>query len=93
MAEVERSDFSFTAAAPSIYTGGTTESGDRAEMVFCPRCGSPIYTVLLSDPDRLLIHVGTISDTDWFEPEYHVWTDHKQKWIDVEQLQPRRKTD
>lgn len=89
MAEVERSDFAFTGAAPSIYTGGVTESGNSAEMVFCGRCGSGIYTVLLSRPDRLLVQVGTLNETDWFQPEYHVWTDHKQKWINVEELQAR----
>jgi hypothetical protein len=40
MAEVDRSDFSFTAASPSIYTGGITESQNSVEMVFCPRCGA-----------------------------------------------------
>ncbi len=93
MAEVDRSDFTFTAAAPSIYTGGVTESGNAAEIVFCPRCGSSIYTVLLNDPDRLLIKVGTLDETDWFRPEYHVWTEQKQKWIDVEQLQARGESD
>jgi hypothetical protein len=92
-AEVARSDFSFTAAAPSIYTGGVTRSGNSAEMVFCPRCGSTIYTVLLNDPDRLLIKVGTLNETDWFRPEYHAWTDHKQKWIDLEGLQAQREGD
>jgi hypothetical protein len=92
MAEVDRSDFSFTAASPSIYTGGITESQNPVEMVFCPRCGSPIYTVLLNIPNRLLLNVGTLNETDWFQPEYQVWTDQKQKWINVEQLQARRES-
>lgn len=93
MAEVERSDFSFSAAAPSIFTGITTRSGNSAEIVFCPRCGSTIYTVLLNDTNRLVINVGTLDDTDWFQPEYHAWTDEKQRWIDVERIQARRERD
>lgn len=92
-AEVDRSDFSFTAAAPSIYTGAATTSSDPYELVFCPRCGSGIYVVLLNSADRLLIKVGTLDETDWFRPEYHAWTEHKQKWIEIEHLQARRERD
>ena len=84
MARVPRSDLTFTNGEPSSYKGGATESGDTAEILFCGRCGSPIATSLASQPDLLLLKTGTLEDTSWFQPQFHVWTDHKQQWVNIE---------
>lgn len=85
MAAVPTSDLTFIRGEPTVYRGGATASGDTAEVAFCGRCGSPIYTVLASQPELVYVKTGTLEDTDWFRPQFHVWCEHKQDWLEIAQ--------
>jgi hypothetical protein len=93
MAGVPKSEFAVLRGTLASYSGGATESGDTADNRFCPRCGSPIYTELDSQPGLLFLKVGTLDDTDWFEPQFHVWHEHSQQWVAISDIVPHRHTD
>lgn len=82
MAGVPREAFSLLRGDPVAYRGGT-DSGGAADIFFCGRCGSPIYTVVDNQPDLLLVKTGTLDDTTWFRPQFHVWCDDKQQWVEI----------
>ncbi|MFT7651887.1 MAG: hypothetical protein ACI9UU_000994 [Candidatus Azotimanducaceae bacterium] len=82
MITVPTEAFSIERGQTTTYLG-PTESGNSTEIHFCGRCGSPIFSTLTNQPDLILIKAGTLDDTSWFEPQYHVWSDHKQNWVEL----------
>jgi hypothetical protein len=93
MAGVPREAFTLLRGDPVIYPDGATNSGATAEISFCGRCGSPIYTVLDNQPDMLLLKTGTLDDTTWFRPQFHVWCADKQQWVDIAEDARRDRAD
>jgi len=89
MAGVPTAQFTLVRGVPTTYRG-RTESGNGAEISFCGRCGSPIFTVLPDQPDLLFLKAGTLDDTSWFRPQFHVWCDEKQDWVSLNDDAPMR---
>ena len=58
-----------------------SDSGQSVTSHFCPNCGNPIYGELERFPDIVAIRPGTLDDTNWFDPERHIWTDSAQSWF------------
>ena len=58
-----------------------SDSGQSVTSHFYPKCGNPIYGELERFPDIVAIRPGTLDDTNWFDPERHIWTDSAQNWF------------
>ncbi len=89
LAGVPKADFTFTAGEPTLYADSDTASGSTVERYFCGRCGSPIYSVVPGQPDTLFLKTGTLDDTDSFKPQFHVWCDSKQNWVQLDEGVPQ----
>ena len=89
LAGVPRSEFNLTAGKPKLYTDSDTTSGNSVERWFCGDCGSPIYSALGSQPDNIFLKTGTMDDTSSFKPQFHVWCDTKQNWVQLEDGVPQ----
>ena len=89
LAGVAKSDFQFTQGTPTLYADSDTASGSTVERYFCGRCGSPIYSVVPGQPDTLFLKTGTLDDTDSFAPQFHVWCDSKQNWVELDSAVPQ----
>lgn len=61
------------------------ESGQAVLRQFCGKCGSPIYSELMTVPDVVFIKTGTLDDPSWLRPDAHIWMDHKQPWLTLEE--------
>jgi hypothetical protein len=83
LAGVPKNEFTFTAGTPALYTDSDTDSGSSVERYFCGRCGSPIYSALPGAPDTVYLKTGTLDDTSAFQPQFHVWCDSKQPWVEL----------
>jgi hypothetical protein len=59
------------------------ESGNRVDCKFCPECGNRIYHQSDNLPGILRLKLGTLEDTSVIQPRVHVWTQHKQRWLDL----------
>lgn len=88
MASVPRESFTLLRGKPTLYRA-EREGGDLTEIGFCGRCGSPIYSLLANQEDVIFLKTGTLDETDWFEPQFHVWCAHKQHWVDLNTGQPQ----
>ena len=84
--------FQLTGATPKCYVDADTSSGSAVERHFCGDCGSPIYSIVPGSPDSLFLKTGTLDDTGDFEPQFHVWCDSKQRWVDIPDGQPQMAT-
>ena len=83
------SRFSINGCNPKCYVDADTSSGSAVERHFCGDCGSPIYSIVPGSPDSLFLKTGTLDDTGDFEPQFHVWCDSKQRWVDIPDGQPK----
>jgi hypothetical protein len=59
------------------------DSGREVLGAFCPQCGTRIYHKLEWRPGALSLKPGTLDDTSWLKPQVHIWTDSKQRWLDI----------
>lgn len=80
---VPKADLKFTAGSPKLYSDSDTDSGGTVERYFCGTCGSPIYSVTPGQPEMAFLKSGTLDDTSDFAPQFHVWCDTKQNWVEL----------
>lgn len=85
---VPAAEFHLTAGKPRLYEDRDTDSGNVVGRYFCGDCGSPIYSALPTQPDTLFLKTGTLDDTQFFRPQFHVWCDSKQSWVSLEEGVP-----
>jgi hypothetical protein len=88
LAGVPKTAFRLTGEQPKLYQDSDTESGNSVERYFCGNCGSPIYSALPGMADMVYLKTGTLDDTSGFQPQFHVWCDSKQNWVQLEEGVP-----
>ncbi|MEK9820329.1 MAG: GFA family protein [Pseudomonadales bacterium] len=86
---VAKSAFTLRGESLKCYIDAETDSGAAVERHFCGHCGSPIYSALPGTPDTIFLKTGTLDDTGDFAPQFHVWCDSKQSWVDIPADQPQ----
>jgi hypothetical protein len=65
------------------------ESSPGKFRTFCPRCGSPIYSRLVSAPDVLRLRLGSLDEDPGARPVAHVFTGAKAPWFELSDDLPR----
>ena len=83
LAGVPLEQFHLTSGQPKLYKDSDTESGNSVERFFCGTCGSPIYSAVPSFADMIFLKTGTMDDTSACAPQFHIWSDTKQNWVDL----------
>ena len=72
--------FRLLSGKPRSYVK-TAESGSRRAQVFCPHCGTPIYSAAADGgPSFLGIRVGTLHQRDLLVPKAQYWCRSAQRW-------------
>lgn len=79
---IPKADFHMT-GTPRLYQDSATDSGNTVERYFCGDCGSPIYSAIASQPDVIFLKTGTLDNTAGFAPQFQVFCESKQDWIDL----------
>jgi uncharacterized protein (DUF952 family) len=57
--------------------------------VFCPRCGSPLYSRSVSDPTRIRVRLGALDGDPERRSLAHVWVGSKAPWFEITDASPR----
>jgi hypothetical protein len=60
------------------------DSGNEIKRVFCPNCGSSLFSEVAARPDSLALKAGTIDDPSWFKPRVNLWTDSALPWVPID---------
>jgi hypothetical protein len=59
------------------------DTGDSTQPVvrkFCRTCGSPVLSDVAVMPMLDFVKAGTLDDTSWFKPGFHMFCEHAQTW-------------
>jgi hypothetical protein len=84
-----RENFALLAGSPSTYVK-TADSGARRAQVFCPNCGSPLYTYDADRPADYGLRAGCIAQRRALVPTQQVWCRSALDWaMDIHAL-PKR---
>lgn len=65
------------------------DSGNAVNRNFCNKCGSPIYSELVTAPDLVFIKAGTLDDTSSIQPQMNVWCKSAQSWVQFDENVPK----
>lgn len=57
------------------------ESGAAVYRCFCPKCGSPVLSILDAIPGVLAIKAGTLDDVSNVAPVSQVWRRSAHSWL------------
>ena len=82
-------DFVLLAGSPSTYIKAA-ESGAKRAQVFCPNCGSPLYTYGVGNTETYGLRVGCIEQRRELMPRNQIWCRSALDWaMNISEL-PRR---
>lgn len=61
------------------------DSGAILHRRFCPECGSPLFSIMAGAPKITIIKAGTLNDVSELKPQFQIWCDSAQPWIERDQ--------
>jgi hypothetical protein len=74
---------------PSIAVEGETahfadigSSGLAVKRIYCPKCGSPLFTDMDLTPEIMFVKVGTTDYNQWFVPDIEMFVVRRRPWVD-----------
>ena len=68
------------------------ESSPGKFRAFCSRCGSPLYSRVDSDPERVRLRLGLLDDDPGKRPLFHVFVRSKAPWFEIADSLPQFET-
>jgi len=74
----------WTKDEPAVY-----RSSEKAERLFCPRCGTQLGFRETALPDQLDVTLASLDDPEAVRPSHHIWTASRIGWFDVADALPR----
>lgn len=57
------------------------QSGNRRAQVFCPECGTPIYSAAAENPTAVVIRMGCVTQKAQLAPALQTWHRSALPWL------------
>ena len=57
------------------------QSGNRRAQVFCPQCGTPIYSAAAESPTAVVIRLGCVTQRAQLKPTVQTWHHSALPWL------------
>jgi hypothetical protein len=81
---VASAGLAWTDGAPAV-----NRSSQKAERLFCPRCGSQLAFREIAEPDHVDVTLASLDDPEAVRPSHHIWTASRIGWFDTADDLPR----
>jgi hypothetical protein len=65
---------------PKTYVK-VAQSGNRRAQVFCPVCGTPLYSSAAESPTAVVIRLGCVTQRALLKPSLQVWHHSALPWL------------
>ena len=65
---------------PKTYVK-VAQSGNRRAQVFCPECGTPLYSSATENPTAVVIRLGCVTQRALLRPTVQVWHRSALPWL------------
>ena len=88
LAPVERDSFKILSGQPKAYVK-TADSGNKRAQMFCPECGTPIYSIAADGVPPLYIRVASARQRNQLPPKTQYWVRSAQAWLTDLRLLPK----
>jgi hypothetical protein len=59
----------------------TAESGARRAQLFCPECGTPLFTMAAENPTTITIRLGCVKQRAQLKPSTQIWQRSSLPWL------------
>jgi hypothetical protein len=59
----------------------TAQSGNRRAQVFCPECGTPLYSSAPETPTSVNIRLGCVTQRAQLKPARQIWRHSEIPWL------------
>ncbi|MDE2017688.1 MAG: GFA family protein [Hyphomicrobiales bacterium] len=56
------------------------DSGNHMTRLFCPTCGTPVFSVAAERPNAVVVRLGTLDDPSALAPLMTIWTSQAPRW-------------
>ena len=86
-ARVPAESIRFTRNEPKAFTV-LAASGQRLKRLFCPECGSQLFSQREKLPQFLTIKVGSLDDPSGLAVGRHIWTSSAMPWLRIDEDVP-----
>jgi hypothetical protein len=77
---VARDSLTVEGSTVASFTTTGEDTGLKIERQFCSACGSPTVSLAERLPGLAFLHLGTLDDASFFEPEVESWTSSAHLW-------------
>ncbi len=57
------------------------QSGSRRAQVFCPECGTPLYSAAAENPTAVVLRLGCVAQRDQLKPTAQYWHHSALPWL------------
>lgn len=57
------------------------ESGNRRAQVFCPECGTPLYSAAVENPPFATLRLGCVAERAQLKPALQLWQRSAMPWL------------
>jgi len=71
---------SLTATGEVSWYASVADSGAPMRRGFCPRCGTPVFSLAETRPHVTLIRAGALDDPSLLAPQSVIWTEAAPDW-------------
>ena len=56
------------------------DSGSHMTRLFCPACGTPVFSQAAERPTMVVVRIGTLDDPSTIAPQMTIWTAMAPRW-------------
>lgn len=70
--------FEFSRGEEQLVTYPISE---KAEKIFCGKCGTPIFNIHTALPGKLIIHIGSLDDPASISPVFNIHCEKMLPWV------------
>lgn len=65
------------------------DSGNVMHRLFCPTCGTPVFSAAEARPHIVIVRAGTLDDPNVVKPSLNIWTDSAPTWACLNESLPK----